>query len=250
MSKFSDAELMAFLDGTISADRSEAIVAALGTDPALEDRLMALDDLGPVVRDAFEAATAERDLSALAVPATAGPSKPGMSRPWLAAAAVALLAITGTLTIFGGGPRVDPWMEQVAAYQALYSEATIAHVAADPADLAGQLDRAAQVLSINLPQAELESVAGLDLVRAQILEFEGRPLAQIVFADQAGQPIAFCIIGTNEAPSDRALSLVALQGMESAAFSSDAHAFFLIGRTDRPAIAGFAADFQAIFQKG
>lgn len=251
MSGFSDGELLAFLDGTLSEERSADVITALSGDPALELRLMALDDVAPMVRDTFEAVCEDR-VAQVVLPspdATTATARPW--RPMLMAASLAAgIAVLGTLAALGPRDAEAGWMDQVAAYQALYSRETIAGVGSPQADLIDQLARAEEALNIVLPKQELLQIAGLELRRAQMLAFEGQPLVQIVFADSAGQPIALCILMTGDAPPEGTLDLAQLHGLQSAAFSDDGFGFIVIGPTDAAAISTYADTIKTALAQG
>lgn len=248
MKTYSDEALRKFLDGDISEAEHAEIIAQLEQDPELEHRLMDLDHVGPVVHAAFKDIAPQTAFDMSNFP-PADTSHANRWRPLLIAATVTGIAVLGTGAFFNNTSAVEPWMQQVATYQALYSPETIAHVVTDPAMQTAELQRAETALDIDLHSARLADVDGLSLVRAQLLAFEGRPLTQIVFADAAGQPIALCIIETGDGTDD-GIAFAQLEGMPSASFSNDGFSFLLIGPTDTEAIASYATSFKGIFSQG
>jgi anti-sigma factor RsiW len=122
--------------------------------------------------------------------------------------------------------RPRSWHAAVADYQVLYSTATLASVPGGSENLRGEV--AAVGAKLGLP-IELESleIAGLALKRAQLLAFEGRPLAQFAYRDAAGIPVALCAMRTGDA--DSALQTATLRGLAAASWSRNGFGFIVIG---------------------
>lgn len=245
MLNFSDTDLRAFLDGTLPDKKSAQILDALANDPALEDRLMALDDMSVMVADTF------KDVKPAQSPRTLVPMQPRAANspkaPLLLAACVSgLLVVGGFFSLTYKNDDVATWMQQVAVYQALYSPATIADVAFTEDEVLAQLAKSETALGVDLRATELADVNGLELKRAQLLAFLDQPLAQIVFADAGGVPIALCVFEDTSAPSD-GIAYAELEGMQSARFSVGRFSFLLIGPTDDAAIEDYASRIRDIF---
>lgn len=239
---FTDEQLLSVLDGTAHPDLVDAVTQAMEADPALEDRMMALDPLADVIRDAV------RPVSANVEPETFVPiAAPPRTAWWPAglAAAIGGAAVYVTMTLVAADPAKD-WMVEVAAYQALYSPQTISEISTTPTQLAQQFDRAGAAIGRPLPAEALSSLSGLSLIRTQILEFEGEAIAQIVFADSSGRPIAFCITQTGAADT-RSIEFAERRGMESAAFARGGFEFLLIGGQDAAQIERSAGALQQLF---
>lgn len=220
---FSDADLRAYLAG--DASQATAIEAALAADPALEDRLMALDTVAPMVAGAFADVGEDRPVLQIAPPADA--RRPIW--PLLASACLGGLIVAASLW-----PRAQTpdWTMQVAAYQALYSAETISIVAADAADIAQQFDHLSTNLGAAPDLAALQNLPGLRLLRAQVLTHAGAPLGQIVFADSTGRPVALCYIASTEDRSGTSTQ----RGLAGAHFTSHGFAYYLVGtRTEADA---------------
>lgn len=251
MTFFTDRELLDFLDGTLPATRQRELTEALLHDPDLETRLMEMDSVAPMVRDAFAGVGNTRTIEKL-LPALNTPRKEPLAwRPMLIAASVAAaIAVFGTFNTLNRGSEAGGWMQQVAAYQALYSVETIKTVSATQDELIAQLTQAESALNISLPKEALSRLEGLELRRTQMLAFEGQPLAQIVFSDNNGRPIALCILKTDDAPQGDVIQMAQLKGLESAAFSNAGFGYLLIGPTDASTINGLADDIKAVFARG
>jgi anti-sigma factor RsiW len=71
------------------------------------------------------------------------------------------------------------------------------------------------------------AVPGADFRRAQVLEYDGKPLAQIAYLDPEDGPMALCIV-----PSDKGKAepdMERRRGMNVVYWSNATHAFMLIG---------------------
>jgi anti-sigma factor RsiW len=88
--------------------------------------------------------------------------------------------------------QVSPWIKAVAEYQQLYSRATLANVTEDPTLSARVINdlRANDGISVVVP--DLRSAA-LTFKRVQRLSFHDRPVVQMVYLPEHGEPIALCV---------------------------------------------------------
>lgn len=230
---YSDADLLAYLAGTAAEEMSAGIEAALALDPALEDRLMTLDPLASTIGDALDGLGADR---------VTLPAQKQSRRIWpLAVAACAGAAIVATVVLWPAPQTTRPWMDQVAAYQALYSPATIANVTPTQEGLAAQFAQLDTALGTQLPLDALQTATTLELRRAQILAFENAPLGQIVFADDTGRPVALCLIRTDSPGRDTAT--FELHGLNGAAFTQGGFDYLVIGATTRQEAEALANQF-------
>lgn len=217
---FTDAELQAYLNGDTT--NSDAVEAALSHDAALESRLMALDTVAPMVAFAFAGVGENRGPATTSQPSST--SQRSLMWPLLASACIGALILATALW-----PRQQPddWTMQVAAYQALYSRDTIAIVTPDPAALDQQFNHLQTAIGTAPDVAALQSLPGLDLLRAQVLSHEGAPLGQIVFADAEGRPIALCYIAAEAGPHRSGTSTQ--NGLPGAHFVHAGFAYYLVG---------------------
>ena len=118
------------------------------------------------------------------------------------------------------------WRAVVAEYISLYTPDTLAGPvppldvqSAQLALLDGKLGLALSPEKVALP--------GVDFKRAQLLEYDEKPLAQIAYLDPETGPMALCIVRSNggEKPPD----IEGRKGMNIVYWSNDTHAFMLIG---------------------
>ncbi len=224
--KFSDETLLAYLDGILDEAEARAIEDAVADDPALEGRLMALDPFAAIVQQAFEGVPAEVPQIDLLAPAPMQASA-GPFRLLAVAASVAVIAVSATF--WATRPADLGWAEQAAIYQSLYVPDTIAALDNSPQTLDAQFAQAEAQLGRSLNREVLENLPGLDLKRAQVLSFKGKPLVQIVFADAQGQPFAFCVIRQGEGAPAKDVNLAVLSGLATATWARDGYGYMLLG---------------------
>lgn len=213
---YTNEDLIAFHDGTLPTTKAEAILRALETDDGLARRLMALDPGAGMVSNAFAEVTP--------------PPPPTLPRPeprrlWKPLAAVAATMVGAVLIWSVVSPKADPWHLQVSAYQALYTPQTIAMIEQSDATLAAQFARLDAALTMGFGPSDLDDVKGLDLLRAQLLGFDGAALGQIVFSDHLGRPIALCLMAGGGDPSFTAREL---SGLNTVSWGNETHRFILV----------------------
>ena len=220
-----DEQLVAFLDGALSEAETAEIGLALTQDPELAGRLEALSvDLEPLQ-------TGMAGVLASA-PTLDLPSDQRRSAPLgsLAAAAAAIFAV-GMAAGWALIPKGQPdWHQAVASYQVLYSEATVSAVPLGAEQREAGLAAVSKALGVTLT-AESVAVEGLTFRRAQILEWNGAPLAQLVYQDADGRPIALCLHRVNSGPVDR--QAVTLSGMNGVTWRRGDMGFIAIGPVKR-----------------
>ncbi|WP_170773308.1 hypothetical protein [Ruegeria lacuscaerulensis] len=236
--KFSDETLTAYLEGNVDEAEANAIETAVAADPELEARLMALDPFAPVVQAVFENVPAEAPQVDLPEPQSAVPVHHSGS-PWrlvAVAASVAVLAVSATF--WSTRPEPLGWAEQAAIYQSLYVPDTIASLDNSAQALDTQFELAEAELGRSLNRDTLEALPGMELKRAQVLSFNGKPLIQVVFADEQGQPFAFCIIRQGEGAPSKAVKLAELSGLATATWSEGGYGYMLIGSSPQTPLKG------------
>ncbi len=226
--KFSDDTLIAYLEGKLDEDAANALETAVAEDSGLEARLMALDPFAPVVKGVFE------DLPAKA-PNVVLPSSDvrGHNPLRLLAVAASVAVVAVSATYWAMRPTPLGWTEQAAIYQSLYVPETIAALDNSPQALDAQFAQAEAQLGRSLNREVLESIPGLDLKRAQVLAFNGKPLVQIVFADERGLPLAFCVIRQGDGAPEKDVNSTVLSGLATAAWSKDGYGYMLIGSDEQ-----------------
>ncbi|KIC37094.1 hypothetical protein RA27_21690 [Ruegeria sp. ANG-R] len=233
--KFSDETLLAYLEGSLDEAEARAVENAVADDSALESRLMALDPFAPVVQQVFEAVPAEAPSIDLPAP---NPPQSGAGLLRLLAVAASVAVIAASATFWATRPKALGWAEQAAIYQSLYSSDTIAELDNPPQRLDAQFALAEAQLGRSLNREVLENLPGLDLKRAQVLSFKGKPLVQIVFADAQGEPFAFCVIRQGPDAPAKDVNLAVLSGLATATWARDGYGYMLLGSDGQTDLSG------------
>ncbi|MEM1046514.1 MAG: hypothetical protein AAGL24_10195 [Pseudomonadota bacterium] len=274
---YPDEWLVAYLDGMLPEEQTRVLETSLERDASLQNRLMTLDvdrnalvgAFGQMLQDApierLEARLEETWRSIAPPPRSADKQRTerrgGLFSGFMTGLAFASLAL---VIGFGAGlafpqfmpsafqvaaPRdvpapVEPtppaprrgWIAAVADYIVLYDPQTFSGAGQDPVSLRRDLTRTAAAVGVPLVTDDLVP-ADLSLKQAQVLRFNDKPLAQIMFADGNGTPIALCIIATEN--PDRPIRTAEANGLAAANWIANGHHYLVIG--DLP-----AADVTAI----
>lgn len=223
-----DENLVAFLDGEASEDLSARIAQAMAEDPAMSGRVAALQVETDHLRQGFDAVlTAAPDIP---VPTPVVEEAPVVSFAWggwraAAAAAVLFAAGLGAGWSLAPADRSDGWHQAVADYQVLYSTATLTNLQMAQDQQVESLARTSADLGVALTLDQV-SVPGLEFQRAQILNFNGQPLAQLTYLDGDGNPIAFCLTATKD---DAAAMDQEISGLNAVTWADGGMGFILIG---------------------
>ncbi|WP_300030328.1 hypothetical protein [uncultured Roseobacter sp.] len=237
--RFTDEQLVAFLDGENDHAPVQEIAEALTHDTALAARVKALR---------LDTAGLALSYASLLKPDSAPPqSKPvasGNVRQISLAASVALVAGIAIGSLWPG-ERGTGWRDYVAAYQALYATSTLVGINSDEAIRAAELVRVGTAISKSIELAQLEAFPEAEYKRAQLLSFEGNDLVQLAFLTKTGEPLALCIIRSDKtSPSVPVTGQ--MENMQSAHWSDGSHEYLLIGGTDEDLIGRMAAQFASM----
>ncbi|SLN67978.1 hypothetical protein TRL7639_03933 [Falsiruegeria litorea R37] len=233
---FTDEELVAFLDGEEDHAPAAAIREALKEDAVLRQRLDALQIDKQAISDGFAALLAQ-DRPAPVLPET--PASRGYGLGSLALVASLALAIGLSSGAYLTRAPQPGWLAYVAAYQALYSTETLSHIQQDETAQQVELDRVAVAIGKMLTPAELDMLPGAEYKRAQVLSFNGKPLIQLTFLTEGGDPLALCIIRSNKGRSPQP-ELSQMEGMSAAVWGRDGYEYLLIGGQDDAQISRYA----------
>jgi anti-sigma factor RsiW len=239
-----DEELVAYLDDALGASRRGEIDAALALDERLGARLAALDIDKPAIAAAFAATAAaapvERLRSRIDAEVARARSRPRAGAPWARIAAALVLGVgLGYAAAFRVSDDPDRnWHVAVADYQALYTTATLASIAGDPATQRSEVAAVAAKLGLSITADALQ-IPGLAFKRAQLLEFNKQPLAQFAYLDPVGVPVALCATRTGDA--DGPIQTGTFRGLAAAFWSKNGYGFILIGATQADALQRAAA---------
>jgi len=246
---FTDEELVAYSDGVLDTARANEVKIALEHDTCLAARFGALEFDRRAVSAGFEAMADTAPIDFLREKIRTQPGQPhfsfGAGSQWLriAAALIAGLCIGWGVTRIRDEPTED-WRVAVASYQRLYTTATLAGVTSDGGIEREEVAAVADKLGLPIKLGQLQ-LADLEFKRAQLLEFEGRLLAQFAYLDARGVPISFCATRSN-AP-DSLVQVGTIGGLSAASWDKYGYSFIVIGTAPAEALRQAAsALFEAI----
>ena len=233
--KFTDEQLTAYLDGEFEHTPALEIERALKKSVKLQNRLAELNfsenDLSNAMGGLLSAAPAMPELPVSVTP-TASNDNSTVGRRGFIAACAAMVAVTSGVVGYSIAPTKEPgWRDYVAAYHALYISSTLSSVDNPEPVAIAELNRVGEAIGKQIDFSALKQVAGMDYKRAQILGFEGKPLAQMTFLSKMGTPIALCVI-RNGKPDSGSMKAENLENMASVTWSKGGYEYLLIGGSD------------------
>lgn len=239
----SDEQLVAYLDDQLDSEQRSRIDAALSDDPTLNLRLQWLARSSLPFKDAYEELGQQAPVDRLQamLDTLPSPARPALNRRWFLAAAAGLV-VTSVVAdrLFLGwqmSQQKSNWRGLVADYMSLYVPQTLEHLPSDEATQRAQLRTIDARLGLSLTPAQL-ALPRAELKRAQILEYDGVPIAQITYLDPAHGAMALCVTRSNSGSrhfaSERRheMNVVYWAGME--------HAWMLIGHNPMADLQGMA----------
>ncbi len=251
-----DALLTAWLDGALDADARAALDGRLAAEPALRARLEALRAGARPFAQAFDAlfdAAPEERLrarfAAIASERTARAAGPGWRLPQLAAAAVLVFVLGGLagylVSVLTTPAPPTGWRQAVAEYHAFISPETVAFMAEDDTALAAELAAIGARMNLDLAPDRV-ALPGAELRRAQLYDYNGMPLLQLVYQGDDAEPFAICIIANGR--DDSEIDFEEREGSRIVYWYKDGYGYLVIGRdTPRTALEAWAGDIAARF---
>lgn len=243
-----DGLIVAYLDGALDERERAAFEARLASDADLDARVAVLRGGARPFAQAYDAllaaAPAERMQAMLAgVMARPAPGRPPFLRRVVAIAAAVVIFALGAVA--GGAwiatrPAEPPgWRQVVAEYFVLVTPETLAVISDDPAAMSAELQTIGTKLSLNLTSANL-ALPDAELKRAQLFEFRGRPLVQLAYLVDAGEPMALCIIANGRPDAD--IAFEEREGSNVVFWTHGGRGYMLIGKASRPVLEAYAGD--------
>jgi anti-sigma factor RsiW len=118
----------------------------------------------------------------------------------------------------------DDWRQAVADYTALYSADTLATV---PSGGEEALPFLSDRLGVKLSAASV-ALPGMTFKRAQMLSYNGTPLGQVAYVDEADRPAAFCIIRNGQ--GDAPVTAEQRDGLTLASWARGGRGYLVVGR--------------------
>lgn len=198
----SDEQLVAYLDDQLDTEQRTRIDAAINDDPALSLRLQWLARSNLPFKDAYDELGRQAPMDRLhaMLDTLPSPARPALNRRWflVAAAGLVVSAVLADRLFLGWqlSQQKTNWRGLVADYMSLYVPQTLEHLPTDEASQRAQLRTIDARLGLNLVLAQL-ALPRVDLKRAQILEYDGVPIAQITYLDPVHGPMALCVTRSN-----------------------------------------------------
>lgn len=121
----------------------------------------------------------------------------------------------------------------VADYVKLFSADTLASTQQAPADLARNLAFVGERVALDLTPLAT-GLPGLDLKRTELLQLNGRPLAQVAYLHVSGQTVAFCVLlrpegATPPAPTPPNFGRERIGALNIVHWNAAPHGLLLIG---------------------
>ena len=230
--KPSDEQLVAYLDDQLDTEQRTRIDTAISEDPTLNLRLQWLARSSLPFKQAYDELGHQAPVDRLQamLDTLPSPARPAMNRRRFLAAAAGLV-LSGVLAdrLFLGwqsSQQKNNWRGLVADYMALYVPQTLDHLPSDEAAQRAQLNTIDARLGLNLTPAALR-LPRPEFKRAQILEYDGAPIAQITYLDPAHGPMALCVTRSNS--GSRHFAHERRHGMNVVYWADMQHAWMLIG---------------------
>ncbi|WP_460410770.1 MULTISPECIES: anti-sigma factor family protein [unclassified Pseudomonas] len=228
----SDEQLVAYLDGELDGDYRHQLDNAIAEDSLLSLRVQWLSRSNLPYKNAYDELAQQAPLERLqarldAIPA---PQPPGFNRRWFIGGAAAALLAGGVLAdrLFLGwhAAQSNNWRALVGDYMVLYVPQTLDHLPTDEASQRAQLRTVDARLGLNLAPATLK-LPDAEFKRAQMLEYDGVPIAQIVYLDAKHGPLALCVTRSNS--GSQPLAHERRREMNVVYWTEREHAWMLIG---------------------
>ena len=236
-----DAILVAYLDGELEPEAHEKLERLLKSDPSVRERLAMLSrgahpsNAPSMQRDSAPRERLQAQLTT-SVTKSSRPSWFARSRRWGMAIAAALLLAIGAGTVgyilgqsspdlFDVGNSEEAWLDAIVNQVSLYSREFVASIPVDETTQKMQLGRLSEILKFDLSQARV-ALPGLTLKRVELLQFENRPLAQLLYQGEHGV-VTLCIMpepgGESEREAERRANL------NTVYWASGDYRFLLVG---------------------
>ncbi|MDT3309876.1 transcriptional regulator [Pseudomonas sp. rhizo66] len=228
----SDEQLVAYLDGELDGDDRQQLDNAIAEDSLLSLRVQWLSRSNLPYKNAYDELAQQAPLDRLQarLDAIPSPEKPGLSRRWFIGGAAAALLAGGVLAdrLFLGwhAAQSNNWRALVGDYMALYVPQTLDHLPTDEAAQRAQLRTIDARLGLNLAPATLK-LPDAEFKRAQMLEYDGVPIAQIVYLDAKHGPLALCVTRSNS--GSQPLAHERRREMNVVYWTERQHSWMLIG---------------------
>ncbi len=243
-----DERLIALIDDELDDEERVNLSARLVADEPLRARFEALSRSREELASALDALLDQAPVERLraAIP-PAGAARGRRTRfPWLelAAAFVLGLVIAGAAAWMTLGRSAETWRDAVIEYAALYTRDTFAFPSPDQALAARQLAAVATKIGLDLTPQSVD-VRGLAYKIAINLAFAEKPLVEIAYTDDKGDPALVCI--TADGASDAPVRTEMRGGFSTASWSRKGRSFMVVAQQPEARVGAFADTLAARF---
>jgi anti-sigma factor RsiW len=243
-----DAELVALIDNELDEDARRRVLRRLADNAASRQRFEALRDAGAPIAASLaalldkaplvilRAALPREDTHRIALRPLGGIAlrelAAGIFIGLLAAGAAAWLALSAA-----PHEESEDWRAAVVEYMDLYTNDTFAFDDFDPSVLAKKLNAIGDKVGTALTPDKV-AIPGLRLKTAEMLSYDGAPLAEIAYVDAQGAPVLFCIIANGGADAQARSERRGDYSLTS--WTRSGHGYLVIGRLPEMQIADLA----------
>ena len=243
-----DRDLLAYADGQLAPERRAEIEAAMASSADVARRVSAMRASALPYAAAFEAQAlppVPRELSQRIRALVSAdrqrhrrvqPAWPRLAAVFAAGVlccAIALRLLSPGVTTVSPVAQVEPWIQAVADYQQLYSRATVMHVTEDPQLTARVISDLWTADGMRLVVPDLRA-AGLTFKRVQRLSFRARPVVQMVYLPEQGEPVALCV--TRDARPDETPRARQIGELSTVAWRHGELGYVLLGKAPAQAL--------------
>jgi len=248
--------LLAYVDGHLSPEEAAEIERALDGDAEARALVEALRASALPFADAAEALIPVPDLSSIEASLSRPPApRRTAAPPWLSiAAALAVFFAAGLLAgqhLFPAAPQqTSPgeqtqwarWMDDIAAYQALYTRATLNPNNTPEKRRLSQMARVSSTLGQPISAPDL-TTQNAHYRYAKIFAIDGAPLVQIAYLPDTGVPFSICMTKTDTADHEPRYST--RRGMRMATWRHNGIAWVFVGGVSRADMERYIASARA-----
>ncbi len=244
----SEDRLLAYVDGLLSPEEAAALELELAGDAEARMLVEALRASALPYRDAVETLIDVPDLSGLAARISADRTRRrarilGFAR---IAATICLVFAAGLLAGRYALPPEQPqknqwvrWVEDIAAYQALYTRETLSLPTPDDKRFGVQMARVSKALGQKIVAPEFDTPKA-DVKYARMYAIDGLPLAQIAYLPEKGEPFSICMMKTDVA--DHEPRYMKARGLNVATWRHKGIAYVFVGAVDRAEMDRYIAE--------
>jgi anti-sigma factor RsiW len=249
-----DEKLVALIDNELDEDERRRLLTRLDRDAALRGRYEALQGTGAPIAAVLDGLLKSAPLNRLRAVIPKAEASP--VAPWLLRGKVRALAVGIAVAFLAAGIgawaalRLAPqeekegWRTAVVEYMELYTNETFA---LDDSDLTAQekkLGAIGEKLDVHLSPENLV-IPGLRFKTAQLLNYDGAPLAEIAYVDARGAPVLFCIIAA--AGADLRTQSERRGDLSLASWSKGGRSYLVISRLSEQETTDLARTFERRF---